>query len=208
MILLGVMVNHEVKSNGESGNGLYDIALVKGGRAAIFELKKSPAELYMLSDALRGIMQIRERHYGVEFEIRGYEVIHYGISFFKKGCFVLLEKTIDEDLIDKAIGDMEAAIWIINWKIDKDLRTAYAKKKTKPAELPPEEKFPNSENWYPEREKEITQFKEFLDSKTNLNYVLFRDTTTKLLRDLKWLLETEQSRAGNQTLLDVLLIKA
>jgi hypothetical protein len=181
---------------------------VKGGRAAIFELKKSPAELYMLSNALRGIMQIRDRRYGVEFEIRGFEVIHYGISFFKKGCFVLLEKTIDEDLIDKAIGDMEAAIWGINWKIDKDLRTAYAKKKTKPPELPPEEKFPNSENWYPDRVKELALFQDFLDSKTNFNFVLFRDATTKLLRDLNWLLETEKSRADNQTLLDMLLIKA
>jgi hypothetical protein len=206
MILLGIMVNSEVKSNGESGNGRSDIALVRGGRAAILELKKSHAKLYMLSDALRGIIQIRDRRYGRELEIKGLDVIHYGISFCKKECFSLLETDIDEDLIEKAIGDMEAAAWAINWKIDKNLRAKAAKKKKGPAQPHPAEMSPVSERWFPEREKELEVFKDVLDNeRSNFNFALLLETTTKLLRDLNWLLETEKARSNNQALLDLLL---
>jgi hypothetical protein len=118
----------------------------------------------------------------------------------------LLEKNIDEDLIEKAIGDMEAAAWGIKWKIDKDLRIAYAKKKNKPAQLPPAEKSPESETWFPGREKELYVFKNFLDEKSNFNFARILQTTSKLHEDLKWLLETEKARSGSQKLLDLLLM--
>jgi hypothetical protein len=205
MILLGVMVSHEVKSNGESGNGRSDIALVNGGSAAILELKKSHAKLHMLSDALRGIMQIRDRRYGIDFELKGLEILHYGISFFNKSCCAILEDDIDEDLIKKAISDMESAVWAINWKIEKKQR---AKKKA-PAQPPLAEMPPGSETWSPERKKELEDFKDTLDKeKPRYNFALLLDITNKLLRDLNWLLETEQALSDDQTLLRLLLNEA
>jgi hypothetical protein len=209
MILLGLMADDEVKSNGESGNGRTDITLVnKKENVAILELKKSHAELYMLSDAIRGIMQIRDRFYGRDLEIRGFDVIHYGMSFYKKQCFAILESDITEELIAAAIGDMEAAVWAINWKIDKKLRQA-SKRKKNPVQLPPPMKAPDSEAWFSGRERKLEIFQEVLDNeKPKFNFAQLLETTTKLLKDLKWLLKTEEDREAGKTLLYTLLRKA
>jgi hypothetical protein len=209
MILLGLMADSEVKSNGESGNGRSDITLVNGSKkAAILELKKSYAELYMLADALRGIMQIRDRFYGRYLEVRGFDVIHYGMSFCKKQCFAVLESFIDQEMIESAIGDMEAAVWGISWIIDKKMRAALKRRK-KPVPLPPLIKEPDSEAWFPEREQKLKDFSDVLEKeKSNFNFPLLLETTTKLLDDLRWLLKTEEARDDSRTLLEALLTDA
>jgi hypothetical protein len=65
---------------------------------------------------------------------------------------------------------------------------------------------PASERWLPGREKELEVFKDVLDSeRSNFNFALLLEATTKLLRDLNWLLETERARSESQALLDLLL---
>jgi hypothetical protein len=208
MFLLGLMADAEVKSNDETGNGRSDIILVnKNLGCAILELKKSHAELYMLADALRGIMQIRDKRYGKDFELRGFNVIHYGISFCKKSCCVILESNIDEVLIETAIDDMEAAAWAINWKINKKQRLKASRSKKKLIPIPPPVKAPDSEPWFPERKRALEVFQDVLDHEnSNFNFTLLLETTTKLLNDLKWLLKTEENRSESQTLLDALLL--
>ncbi|MDR1642295.1 MAG: ATP-binding protein [Clostridiales bacterium] len=207
LILLGLMADGEVKSNGDSGNGRY-ITLANSKDAAIIELKKSYADLYMLSDALGGIMQIRDRFCGQDFNQRGFNVIHYGMSFCKKQCFAILESNIDQAMIESAIGDMEAAVWGLNWIIDKKMRET-AKRRKKPVPLPPLIKEPDSEAWFPGREQKLKDLRDVLElEKLNFNFALLLETTTKLLDDLRWLLKTEVARDDSRTLLEALLTDA
>ncbi|MDR1640228.1 MAG: ATP-binding protein [Clostridiales bacterium] len=192
MLLLGLMADVDAVSNRESGNGRTDITLRKGGKYTILELKKSYDELYMTADALKGIMQIKDRFYGKDLEIKGFPIIHYGISFYKKGCLVILESEITKELIEEAIGDMEAIVWAIGWQINKRASTAV--------------KSPSRKAWYKSRKRALESFKDSLDKESyKFDFAKLLANAEKLLDDLKWLLTTETTKDSSQTLLQAML---
>lgn len=97
--LLGLLKRidgYAVSSNQESGDGRYDIMLKSPdiGRAVlIFELKVSDSYYSMETTAQSAIRQIESKHYGEGLNLDGYSSIHcYGIAFYKKNCFVLVEE--------------------------------------------------------------------------------------------------------------------
>ena len=80
-----------VKSNHESGEGRADIIIKNeyDNLAVVLEFKvaNSPADAVVKCD--QAIQQITDRGYAVPLvEDEGYEVISYGIAFYKKRCFV------------------------------------------------------------------------------------------------------------------------
>jgi hypothetical protein len=198
MLLLGLMADVDAESNRESGTGRTDITLKNGSKAAILELKKSYAQIYLAADALKGIMQIRDRLYGKDLEIKGFNVIHYGISFFKKECKAILESEITKELIAGAIGDMEAAVWAINWQT--------AKREAAESEQPLPESRPYRKAWHKGRKEELDDLKTSLD-KESKDYDFYRllKNTEKLLEDLRWLQKTEAAKSASQTLMQAML---
>jgi vacuolar-type H+-ATPase subunit I/STV1 len=200
MLLLGLIAEVDAISNRESGNGRTDLTLKRGGAAAILELKKCYAELYMTADALKGIMQIRDRLYGRELEIKGFNIIHYGISFYKKGCYVILESEITKDLIAKAIGDMEAATLAVRMQIDK--------RESEEDENVEDFRSHRRKKWYKDRRNELDALADALDKEgTKFNFKRLLANTEALLYDLKWLQKAEAAKMPSQTLLQAMLIQ-
>ena len=93
--VLSNMKGYIVKSNRESGNGRGDIFIRPVSRrktAIILELKvcKTFNELEQRADD--ALKQIEEKKYEMELKDDGYNnIIKYGISFFKKDCFVKMK---------------------------------------------------------------------------------------------------------------------
>ena len=93
--VLSNMKGQIVKSNRESGNGRGDIFIRPVSRrktAIILELKvcKTFNELEQRADD--ALKQIEEKKYEMELKDDGYNnIIKYGISFFKKDCFVKMK---------------------------------------------------------------------------------------------------------------------
>jgi hypothetical protein len=161
----------------------------------ILELKKSYDELYMTADALKGIMQIKDRLYGKELEIKGSSIIHYGISFCKTECLVILESEITKELIEEAIGDMEAVAWAIGWHISKRSSNKSTAVKS-----------PIGKAWYKSRKRALESFKDSLDKESyRIDFAKLYANAEKLLDDLKWLLATEVAKDSSQTLLQAML---
>ena len=79
-----------VESNKEHGEGRSDIVIFNEyeGKVAIFEVKYSQTVSKLKEDSSKAIWQIADRMYAKEFEEEYEEVICYGISFYKKRCFV------------------------------------------------------------------------------------------------------------------------
>jgi vacuolar-type H+-ATPase subunit I/STV1 len=198
MLLLGLMADVDAVSNRESGTGRTDITLKRGGTVAILELKRSYSELYMNADALKGIMQIRDRLYGKELEIKGFSIIHYGISFCKKECNAILESEITNALIAEAVGDLEAAVLAIKWQIDK--RATHKAKSSRGLVGH------NKEEWYKSRKKALETLMDKLDDENaKFNFVRLLNDTERLLEDLQWLQHTEASKGASQTLFHAML---
>jgi hypothetical protein len=199
MLLLGLIAEADPKSNRESGNGRTDITLKRGGTAAILELKKCYAELCMTADALKGIMQIRDRLHGKELELKGLNIIHFGVSFFKKGCYAILESEITKDLIAEAIGDMEAAALAVRMQIDKREADEGAK--------PEDFRSHRRKKWYKDRRNELEALADTLDNEgKKFKFAALLKDTEKLLDDLKWLQKAEAAKMPSQTLLQSMLI--
>ena len=80
---------YTVRSNRESGDGRPDIILLdrKGGKAAVFELKKADSIDGMEKAADKAINQLRDRDYGDDLTDYD-EIISFGISFFRKRALV------------------------------------------------------------------------------------------------------------------------
>ena len=78
-----------VKSNRESGEGRPDIILLdrKGGKAAVFELKRANSIEDMEKAAEKAVNQLKDRDYGGDI-IDYDEIISFGISFFRKRALV------------------------------------------------------------------------------------------------------------------------
>ena len=79
-----------VESNKEHGEGRSDVVVYDStnARVAIFEAKYSKSREEMEQDCNRAIEQINEKMYASEYEDDYDEILCYGISFFKKRCFV------------------------------------------------------------------------------------------------------------------------
>ena len=93
--ILSCIINVEVKSNRESGNGRPDIVLrdMQNSRAIVFEFKYSDSFALIKRDADLAMQQIHDKHYVEELLAEGYDtVLQVGIAFFAKVCAVRIEK--------------------------------------------------------------------------------------------------------------------
>ena len=83
---------YEVKSNRESGKGRFDIALIparKTKTCIVIECKHSFHEDDLIEDSQKAAKQIERNDYLKSFESKGYrQVLGYGISFYKKQCYI------------------------------------------------------------------------------------------------------------------------
>ena len=91
--LVGLLNDYEVVSNRESGNGRFDVCVLPEnilGTVVFIECKHSISEDNLIDDAKEGARQIVEQKYLEEHKFKKYEkAIGYGISFYKKQCYVV-----------------------------------------------------------------------------------------------------------------------
>ena len=91
--LVGLLNDYEVVSNRESGNGRFDVCVLPEnilGTVVLIECKYSICEDDLIDDAKEGARQIVEKKYLEEHRFKKYEnAIGYGISFYKKQCYVV-----------------------------------------------------------------------------------------------------------------------
>lgn len=90
--LVGLLNDHEILSNRESGNGRFDICILPDnlfGTVLLIECKHSLNEDHLIEDAKLGIQQILDKKYLEEKTFTKYnDIIGYSISFYKKQCYV------------------------------------------------------------------------------------------------------------------------
>lgn len=93
--LFKMMDGYMVKSNRESGLGRNDIQILSvpyEGIAIVIEVKVAENAGKLEEEAKKALKQIRDQQYDAEFRLDGYKTfLHYGISFYKKACRVLVE---------------------------------------------------------------------------------------------------------------------
>ena len=91
-ILIGLLNDHHVISNQESGLGRFDIAVLPRSlseRGMILELKSAKSLAEVKTAAKTACEQIRDKKYIEGMLAEGYEdIIGYGIAFYKKLCVV------------------------------------------------------------------------------------------------------------------------
>lgn len=91
--LVGLLNDYEVVSNREFGNGRFDVCVLPEnilGTVVLIECKHSISEDDLIDDAKEGARQIVEQKYLEEHRFKKYEnAIGYGISFYKKQCYVV-----------------------------------------------------------------------------------------------------------------------
>lgn len=91
--LVGLLNDYEVVSNKESGNGRFDVCVLPEnilGTIVLIECKHSISEDNLIDDAKEGARQIVEKKYLEEHRFKKYEnAIGYGMSFYKKQCYVV-----------------------------------------------------------------------------------------------------------------------
>lgn len=91
--LVGLLNDYEVVSNRESGDGRFDVCVLPEnilGTVVLIECKHSISEDDLIDDAKEGARQIVEQKYLEEHKFKKYEnAIGYGISFYKKQCYVV-----------------------------------------------------------------------------------------------------------------------
>jgi hypothetical protein len=91
--LVGLLNDYEVVSNKKSGNGRFDVCVLPEnilGTVVLIECKHSISEDDLIDDAKEGARQIVEKKYLEEHRFKKYEnAIGYGISFYKKQCYVV-----------------------------------------------------------------------------------------------------------------------
>ena len=90
--LVGILNDYEIISNRESGNGRFDLCVLPDnllGTVLLIECKHSLSEDDLIDDAKKGVKQIVDQRYLEEKRFKKYEnVVGYGISFYKKQCYV------------------------------------------------------------------------------------------------------------------------
>lgn len=79
-----------VESNREHGEGRSDVVVIDphNGRVAVFEAKYSRTLERLEPDCTEALARIDDRMYAKEFEDNYDQVLCYGISFFRKRCYV------------------------------------------------------------------------------------------------------------------------
>lgn len=91
--LVGLLNDYEVVSNRESDNGRFDVCVLPEnilGTIVLIECKHSISEDNLIDDAKEGARQIIEQKYLEEHKFKKYEnAVGYGISFYKKQCYVV-----------------------------------------------------------------------------------------------------------------------
>ena len=91
--LVGLLNDYEVVSNRESGNGRFDVCVLPEnilGTVVLIECKHSISEDDLIDDAKEGARQIVEQKYLEEHRFKKYEnAVGFGISFYKKQCYVV-----------------------------------------------------------------------------------------------------------------------
>ena len=91
--LVGLLNDYEVVSNRESGNGRFDLCVLPEnilGTVVLIECKHSASEDNLIDDAKEGARKIIEQKYLEEHRFKKYEnAVGYGISFYKKQCYVV-----------------------------------------------------------------------------------------------------------------------
>ena len=91
--LVGLLNDYEIVSNKESGNGRFDVCVLPEnilGTVVLIECKHSISEDDLIDDAKEGARQIVEKKYLEEHRFKKYEnAIGYGMSFYKKQCYVV-----------------------------------------------------------------------------------------------------------------------
>ena len=91
-----LMPNWQVKSNGESGYGRFDIAIYpckQGQRGICLEFKASNSIEELDGMAEKALLQIEEMNYLAEFHARGItDVWCYGIAFYGKYLKLVCKK--------------------------------------------------------------------------------------------------------------------
>ena len=97
-LLIGLLTGnryYKLRSNRESGDGRYDIAIYqqnKADNAIIIELKICEENEMLESGCMRALQQIDDMHYTAEAEQLGYRnIIKYGIAFKGKLCGAVYE---------------------------------------------------------------------------------------------------------------------
>ncbi len=90
--LVGLLNDYKVISNREAGNGRFDLCILPDnilGTAILIECKHSENEDDLIEDANSALKQITDRGYLKDKKLQIYEnVVAYGISFYKKQCYV------------------------------------------------------------------------------------------------------------------------
>ena len=96
--LVGLFQGYEVESNKESGDGRFDIIIYPPTireAVIIIECKHSSSLATLIHDSEEGVQQIKEKRYKEGIQAKGYLTsIGYGISFYKKQCYVNKEKSL------------------------------------------------------------------------------------------------------------------
>ena len=91
--LVGLFSGKNIKSNKESGHGRFDLCILPKQifqTALILECKHSKSVKELVSDAKEGAKQIIDNRYKDEIINDGYlHVKGYGISFYKKYCYIV-----------------------------------------------------------------------------------------------------------------------
>ena len=91
--LVGLLNDYEVTSNREAGHGRFDVCVLPDsilGTVVLIECKHSISEDDLKDDAREGVQQIIDQKYLEERRFKKYEnVVGYGISFYKKQCYVV-----------------------------------------------------------------------------------------------------------------------
>ena len=91
--LVGLLNGYEVTSNREAGHGRFDVCVLPDsilGTVVLIECKHSISEDDLIDDAREGVQQIIDQKYLEERRFKKYEnVVGYGISFYKKQCYVV-----------------------------------------------------------------------------------------------------------------------
>ena len=86
---------YKVQSNQESGNGRFDIFVLPNypkDRGIVIECKHSISKIDLEKDSIRAVEQIKDNKYIEGLNVKGYkDIIGYGISFYKKQCYITKE---------------------------------------------------------------------------------------------------------------------
>ena len=90
--MVGLLAGYKVKSNHEIGNGRFDIILLNENiidKSIVIECKHSSYLNRLEEDSIKAVKQIKDKGYIEGLLEEGYRnVIGYGISFYKKACYI------------------------------------------------------------------------------------------------------------------------